>query len=162
MFDISKLKNNTEQKLEINETIDFPDEKLKGTEIQRLEGVKATGEITRIESSTYHLTLNITGNMVLLCARSLEEVDYPLNIFIDENIEEEAEMSENQVIFQNSLDIFEIVWENIVLEVPLRVVKEDASFISKGECWSLKDENEETFSSPLSELKDLLDMEGKR
>jgi len=54
------------------------------------------------------------------------------------------------------------VWENIVLEVPLRVVKEDASFISKGECWSLKDENEETFSSPLSELKDLLDMEGKR
>lgn len=162
MFDISKLKNDTEQKLEINETIEFPEEKLKGTEIQRLEDIKATGEITRIESSTYHLTLNITGNMVLLCARSLEEVDYPLNIFIDENISEEAEMSENQVIFQNSLDIFEIVWENIVLEVPLRVIKEDASFISKGECWSLKDENEETFSSPLSELKDLLDMEGKR
>ena len=162
MFDISKLKNNTVQSLEINEKIEFPEEKLKGNEIQRLEDIKVTGKIARVESSTYHITLNITGNMVLLCARSLEEVDYPLNIFIDENISEEPESGEIQLIFQNSLDIFSIVWENIVLEVPLRVVKEDASFISKGECWSLKDENEETFSSPLSELKDLLDMEGKR
>ncbi len=162
MFDISKLKNETEQKLEINETIEFPLEKLKGTEIQKLENIKVNGEITRIESSTYHITLNITGNMVLLCARSLEKVDYPLNIFVDENVSEEVEEGEIQVIFQNSLDIFGIVWENIVLEVPLRVVKEDASFISEGECWSLKDENEKTFSSPLSELKDLLDLEGKR
>ena len=162
MFDISKLKNNTTQRLEINEIIEFPKEKLESTEIERLENIKAVGEITRIEASTYRITLNITGNMVLLCARSLEEVDYPLNIFIDENISEEPESGEIQVIFQNSLDIFAILWENIVLEVPLRVVKEDASFISEGECWSLKDKNEETFSSPLSELKDLLDLEGKR
>lgn len=162
MFDISKLKNDTEQKLEINEIIEFTSDQLKDTEIQRLENIKVTGEVTRIESSTYHITLNITGNMVLLCARSLEEVDYPLNIFVDKNISEEPEVGEIQVIFQNSLDIFAIVWENIVLEVPLRVVKEDASFISEGECWSLREENEETFNSPLSELKDLLDMEGKR
>ncbi len=162
MFDISKLKNEIEQTLEIKEDIEIPEEKLKGTEIQRLENIKVTGKISRIENSTYHITLNITGNMVLLCARSLEEVDYPLNIFVDKNISEEVEMGEIQVIFQNSLDIFAIVWENIVLEVPLRIVKEDASFVSEGECWSLKDENEETFSSPLSELKDLLDMEGKR
>lgn len=162
MFDISKLKNEIEQTLEIKEDIEIPEEKLKGTEIQRLENIKVTGKISRIENSTYHITINITGNMVLLCARSLEEVDYPLNIFVDKNISEEVEMGEIQVIFQNSLDIFAIVWENIVLEVPLRIVKEDASFVSEGECWSLKDENEETFSSPLSELKDLLDMEGKR
>ncbi|MCI8330769.1 MAG: hypothetical protein HFE04_01560 [Bacilli bacterium] len=162
MFDISKLKNEIEQTLEIKEDIEIPEEKLKGTEIQRLENIKVTGKISRIENYTYHITLNITGNMVLLCARSLEEVDYPLNIFVDKNILEEVEMGEIQVIFQNSLDIFAIVWENIVLEVPLRIVKEDASFVSEGECWSLKDENEETFSSPLSELKDLLDMEGKR
>ena len=60
-----------------------------------------------------------------------------------------------------SLDIFEIVWENIVLEVPLRVVKEDASFISEGNGWSLIDEDELKSNSPFSELKSMLDMEGK-
>lgn len=162
MFDISKLKNNTETTLEINEEIEFDSEKLKNTEIQRLENIKAKGTITRIDNEIYHITLNITGNMILLCARSLEEVNYPLNIFIDKNIKEEANDEENQLILQNSLDIFEIVWENIVLEVPLRVIKEDAVFISEGDGWGLKDENEKEFNnSPLSELSNLLDMEGK-
>ena len=64
---------------------------------------------------------------------------------------------------QNSLDIFAIVWENIILEVPLRVVKEDANFISEGNGWSLVEENDkEEVNSPLSDLQKLLDMEGKR
>ena len=162
MFDISKLKNNTETKLEINETLEFDKSKLESTEIQRLEDIKAKGTITRIESDVYHITLNITGNMVLLCARSLEEVNYPLNIFIDKNIKEDENDEENRLILQNSLDIFAIVWENIVLEVPLRVIKEDATFISKGDGWSLEDNNIKRFNdSPLSELSNLLDMEGK-
>lgn len=162
MFDISKLKNNTETKLEINETLEFDKSKLESTEIQRLEDIKAKGTITRIESDVYHITLNITGNMVLLCARSLEEVNYPLNIFIDKNIKEDENDEENQLILQNSLDIFAIVWENIVLEVPLRVIKEDATFISEGDGWSLKDDNKKEFNdSPFSELSNLLDMEGK-
>lgn len=162
MFDISKLKNNTETTLEINEIIEFDSEKLKTTEIKRLENIKAKGTITRIDNEIYHITLNITGNMILLCARSLEEVNYPLNIFIDKNIKEDENDEENQLILQNSLDIFAIVWENIVLEVPLRVIKEDAVFISEGDGWGLKDENEKEFNnSPLSELSNLLDMEGK-
>ena len=162
MYDIKKLKNNLVDYLDIEETINFTEDNLKNTEIKRLENVKVKGRITRLESSTYHITLNITGNMVLLCARSLEEVDYPIDIFIDKNIEEGEKDGENQVILQNSLDIFTIVWENIVLEVPLRVVKEDASFLTEGDSWILKDENEKINNSPLSELKDLMDLEGKR
>ena len=162
MFDISKLKNNIETTLEINETLEFKEETLKNTEIKRLENIKVTGNITRLDNLIYHITLNITGNMVLLCARSLEEVNYPLNIFLDKNIGEEDEEEENRLILQNSLDIFAIVWENIVLEVPLRVIKEDATFISKGDGWSLEDNNIKRFNdSPLSELSNLLDMEGK-
>ena len=55
------------------------------------------------------------------------------------------------------------MWENIILEVPLRVVKEDANFISEGNGWSLVEENDkEEVNSPLSDLQKLLDMEGKR
>lgn len=162
MFDISKLKNNIEISLEIDEKIEFNSEKLKTTEIQKLENIKAKGTISRVDNNVYHITLNITGNMILLCARSLNEVNCPLNIILDKNIKEEGSDEENQLIFQNSLDISSIVWENIVLEVPLRVIKEDATFLSKGDGWSLIDENEKKFNdSPLSELSNLLDMEGK-
>lgn len=161
MFDITKLKNNTESSLEINETLSFDQEKLSTTEIQKLENIKVTGSIARLENDVYHLTANITGNMVLLCARSLEEVNYPLNIFIDKNLESEDNFEEKQVIFQNSLDIFTIVWENIVLEVPLRVVKEDAEYLQKGDGWSLVDDKEKTNNSPFADLFDILDMEGK-
>ena len=80
MFDISILKTAASSFLNINEEFSFNEADLKDTEIVRLENIKATGKIERIEESTYKLDLNIKGNMVLLCARSLEEVDYPLNI----------------------------------------------------------------------------------
>lgn len=161
MLDITELKNGAINKLEIDESLEFSEEILKNTEIKRLENIKAKGELTRIENSTYHITLNITGNMVLLCARSLEEVDYKLNIFIDKNIGEEETVEEKQVILQNSLDIFGIVWENIVLEVPLRVIKENADFLESGDGWSLIDDKKKTNNSPFSDLLDMLDMEGK-
>lgn len=159
MFDISKLKNNTESKLEIDEAFEFDDKTLKNTEIKRLENVKAKGTISRIDNNVYHITINITGNMVLLCARSLEEVNYPLDIFVDKNIGEDEETEEKQLIFQNSLDIFAIVWENIVLEVPLRVIKEDASFLKSGDGWSLVSNKEEINNSPFSDLLTILDRE---
>ena len=161
MFDISKLNNNTEEKLEIDESLDFSKDKLKDTDIESLDNIRVKGFVSRIQDNVYHLSIHITGNMVLLCARSLEKVSYPLDIFVDKNIGEVENDEEIQVIYQNSLDIFEIVWENIVLEVPLRVVKEDASFISEGNGWSLIDEDELKSNSPFSELKSMLDMEGK-
>lgn len=161
MFDISKLNNNTEEKLEIDESLDFSKDKLKDTDIESLDNIRVKGFVSRIQDNVYHLSIHITGNMVLLCARSLEKVTYPLDIFVDKNIGEVENDEEIQVIYQNSLDIFEIVWENIVLEVPLRVVKEDASFISEGNGWSLIDEDELKSNSPFSELKSMLDMEGK-
>ena len=54
------------------------------------------------------------------------------------------------------------MWENIVLEVPLRVVNEDAEFTKEGNGWSLVIENERNVESPFSDLQKLLDMEGKR
>ena len=48
MFDISKLKNNIVEYLNINESIDFKNEDLKNTEIKRLKDIKAIGRITRL------------------------------------------------------------------------------------------------------------------
>ena len=142
MFDISLLKNDSKEKLEIDMDINFTSEDLKDTPIKDVKDIKAKGTINRVSNDLYHLELNITGTLVLTCARSLENVLYPIDIFIDKNIEEEPKSDEKPLILQNSLDIFAIVWENIILEVPLRVVKEDANFISEGNGWSLVEEND--------------------
>ena len=166
MFDINELKSGSKEILQIDEDFTFTDDMLKTTSIKRLENIHAKGTISRIENTTYNLDLHITGNMVLSCARSLEDVDNTLNIFINKVISEEnlEESEEKPLILQNSLDIFSIVWENIVLEVPLRVIKEDATYITQGEGWSLTDEdNFKSSNSPFSELKVMLeDMEEKR
>lgn len=162
MFDISELKNNTKEFLDIDMDISFSLEDLKDTPIKNTKNIKAKGKITKLSNILYHLELNITGIMVLTCARSLTDVDYPLDIFIDKNIEDSEKVDEKQLFFQNSLDIFSIVWENIVLEVPLRVVNEDAEFTKEGNGWSLVIENERNVESPFSDLQKMLDMEGKR
>lgn len=162
MIDITPLKNESKEKIEFDENLEYTSDDLKNTSIKRLENVNAKGFISRVSDDVYHLELTIQGNMVLVCARSLEEVNYPINIFIDKNVSENVIPDEKQIFFQNSLDIFGIVWENIVLEVPLRVVKEGAQFLKEGNGWSLLDENESTSSSPFSELGSMLDMEGKR
>lgn len=162
MFDISELNNETKSVLDINLSLDIPKDKLINTSIKDLMNISVSGKITRIENGVYHITIHITGKMILTCARSLEDVEYPLDIFVDKNIGNDENEEEIQVIYQNSLDILSIVWENIVLEVPLRVVKEDASFISEGNGWSLTDnETLKEENNPFSELKSMLDMEGK-
>ena len=66
---------------------------------------------------------------------------------------------ENSTNFQNSIDILPIIWENILMEIPMRVVSEeanDSNITMEGEGWKFVTEEEEK-TSPLSELLDYLD-----
>ena len=68
-------------------------------------------------------------------------------------------MEENQRNFQNTIDILPIIWENILMEIPMRVVSEDVKdkdINMSGDGWKFITEEEGT-SSPLSELMDYLD-----
>jgi len=162
MFDISELVSGVKESKDIDMALEFKESDLEGTDIVRLEGIRVKGRVSRIDNDIYHISINIQGNMILLCARSLEEVNYKLDISIDKNIEEYDEEEEKALILQNRLDIFGIVWENIVLEVPIRIIKEDADYLKEGNGWSLEDEEIiENLDSPFSELKTMLDMEGK-
>ena len=61
---------------------------------------------------------------------------------------------------QNNLDLKEILWQNIVLEVPIRASKTAEVEIKKGEGWEMKDEFSKKEESGLECFKALLD-EGK-
>jgi uncharacterized protein len=73
----------------------------------------------------------------------LVDVNYPFNIKIYEVIDLESKENEEYLkIDKNSVDILPLIWQNIVLEIPLKVLSPnlDRSNI-KGDGWKLVDED---------------------
>ena len=58
---------------------------------------------------------------------------------------------------QNRLDISEILWQNIVLEVPIRIRQDDTDITLEGEGWQLNKKSEEEIDPRLAKLQELLD-----
>jgi uncharacterized protein len=138
----------------------FTQDEIKGTDLLKLDDVKVEGEIFKNSLGNIELNLDVEGVMVLACAITLKPVNYPFSIEISGEIEELMQnFEENQRNFQNSIDILPIIWENILMEIPMRVVSEEAknSDINReGNGWKFVTEEEEK-TSPLSELMDMLD-----
>lgn len=152
--DITRLKNELEEYTLIDLEYQFSKEELENTEIIELNQVHIYGNITK-SLDNFHLDVNVKGEMILPCAISLKPVKYPFNIKIDEDFEENIQESLKNTT--NTIDIFPIIWENIVMEIPIRVVSSDLSDVKvEGEGWKLITEKEEKTNPELEKLKDLL------
>lgn len=155
-IDLTKLIYNNLYKIPVQGEIIIPSDMLKNTDIRRISPVKVSGYVFNNEES-YELDININGKMVLPCCRTLKDVDYPFNIHIDEII---GENNDNSLeIIQNSLEIFPIVWQNILVDVPLRVLAPDAELKNVlGDGWRLitEESNEEKIDPRLAKLKDYI------
>ena len=121
--------------VDVDGTITFPEEKLKSAGIIRLEDVSVHGKAIINYEDEIELDLDLSGKMYLPCAISLEEVEVPFATKIEEII------GENNINNNFYLDLSDILWENIVLEIPIKVVKEGVQLeTSSGKGWS-KEEN---------------------
>lgn len=140
-IDLTKLIYNNLYKIPVEGEVIIPDEFLEGTEIRKISAVKVSGFVFNNEEE-FELNINISGTMVLPCARTLKDVNYPFNININEIIGENDDNSLE--IIQNSLEIFPIIWQNILVDVPLRVLAPDAKEESlEGDGWRLITEAEQ-------------------
>ena len=157
-FDITRLNNNIEKVISINETYSFVQEELKGTDLLKLEDVKVVGELFKNSLGNIELNVDVYGVMVLPCAITLKPVDYPFSLTISGEIDELMEdLEENKRNFQNTIDILPIIWENILMEIPMRVVSKDANTSNlKGDGWEFITEERKKTNPELEKLKDLL------
>lgn len=118
----------------VDGTITFPEERLKGAGIIRLEDVSVHGKAIINYEDEIELDLDLSGKMYLPCAISLEEVEVPFATKIEEII------GENNINNNFYLDLSDILWENIVLEIPIKVVKEGVHLeTSSGKGWSVEE-----------------------
>ncbi len=121
------------KKLEINEKVVIPEEYYQNTDIIRLENTNVVGEIQINHEENIELNIIVNGTFILPCAITLEEVSYDFKTEISEIIPENDEKN------QFSLELLDVLWENIVSEVPIKVVKPNLVVENmKGNGWELK------------------------
>lgn len=161
-IDLLPLINNFVEFIDIDEEVELPIDYYKNTDIRRLSKIELKGSINDIGENVYCLKLKASGIMILPCALSLEDVEYPFEINIEENVGNDEEFEKNYKIVSNTLDILPILWENIVLEIPNRIVKDNVKIEKSGDGWCLTDEGKLKSNNQLNDLKELLDMEERK
>ena len=157
-IDITRLKSGIDSQVEIDMLYSFDKEMLKKTDIISLDNISVKGYITSNSIDDYDLDVNVDGIMVLPSSLTLEPTDYKFSIKIEGNIDELLkEINETLKKNQNTIDILPIIWKNILMEIPIRVVGDkNQNLQMEGDGWKLITEEEKKLNPELQKLKDLL------
>lgn len=152
-IDLTALHSHVVDKVDITNIYTIPEDYFGTTGVKKLEDIKVDGYVylspseDDIEEEVDSINCKIEGNMIIEDSISLEPVQYPFSINYDDIIEENCKKNEN------TLDIFQFLWENIVLEVPLQFTKVKDLSKFHGDGWKLISEEElVSNNNPFSDL----------
>ena len=136
-IDILNVLTRVEEKIEFHENISYSKEQLQSVGIIDLKDAYVDGQIYLNSEDTVEIECFIHGIMILPCSITLEPVEYPFNISVEDDLFALlGEIVENSKKSQNSIDISPIIWENILMEIPMKVTSEKAKNISlEGNGW---------------------------
>ena len=162
IIDLIKLKSGIIDQIDIDQDLEVEEKYLDNTEIIDMKKLHIIGYITKEDGDDYNLKVRVYGTMILPCSVSLKPTDYDFDFEIDDNIIELLEeIGKNVKKDEFTLDIFPIIWENILMEIPMRIVNSDIQDVKlKGDGWRVvtddKKESDESVNPELAKLKDLL------
>ena len=136
----------------LNEIVNIPKTYFENSSVKKLDNIKVEGKLYYDPEDNLYADVVISGNMVLADDISLEEVLYPFSIEYNDILDENLKNN------QNTLDLLEFLWENIVLEVPLKFTKVTNLSEFHGDGWKLVSEEENSLEhNPFSELLENFD-----
>ena len=134
--------------ISIDEQVEIPKDFYENTSIKDLSSINVSGIIKYNLSEEIEIILDVDGEMVLSDAITNEPIKYPFSIKIDEILDKNDVNNEKYYEkSQNTLDKLEFLWENIVLEVPIRLTSSAGAKL-KGEGWELNSEKKDDGLDP--------------
>ena len=140
------------KKINIDNEVNISEEHLSTSTIRRLYNVHFNGYIDKLIDDTYELVGTLSGTMIIPDDITLEDFEYNFTSEIEENIDE------TRINYQKSIDITEDLWQNILVEIPLKAVNEKNKNIKlEGDGWRLISEEdlENSKNNPLSSLEEM-------
>lgn len=146
IIDLSEFMNSQSETITFEKTVVFADSYLRDSEIKNIEPVTVKGEC-HLEEDTVVVSGIITGKMQIEDAISLKNIDYPFSFEFEEFLDE------NLINDEKMLDITDVLWQNIVLEVPLKQTEVTDFSEYQGDGWKLVTEEEsKNTNNPFGEL----------
>lgn len=160
-IDLTSLIINTTTQINIDQNFEISQELINPTIIRNLNNLHIQAQITKNYAEEYNIIGTLKGNMILPDDLTLEDVSIPFDININENFTENEENNENNLrIIRNRLDILPFLWQNIVVEIPLKITSEKSRNIKlEGNGWRLitDEEPKKSDNMPFSDLQELID-----
>jgi len=126
---VAQLIKQGSEVFEIHETIDFSKLLRPHDEIRSISPVRVDGT-GQLQGKKVLFNLHIEGEMTLGCALTLDDVLYPfafdtVEIFVLDS-EEFEEESDEILVTSAVVELAPVIWQNVFLQKPLRVVKDGA------------------------------------
>lgn len=147
-----EIELNFNDSYKLDEIVNIPSSYYENSGVKKLDDIKVLGKLYYDPEDNLYADVEISGTMIILDDISLEEVEYPFSIEYDDILEENLKNNEN------TLDLFEFLWENIVLEVPLKFTKVTNLSEFHGDGWKLiSEEDSIPKNNPFSELLENFD-----
>lgn len=109
---------------EIDEIVDL-NGYIEGTDIVAISPVHVQGDFEVYDNEEFVFYLDIDCTLTLECAITLKEVSYPMSLSVEESFTT-FRNDDSQLIEGITIDLLPIIWSNILLEKPMRVVSEGA------------------------------------
>jgi len=132
---VDLFKLNNLGKVTLNDEVVFDKEMFGTMDIIDIKDAFIEGELSIDYDDNIIIEANLRGTFILKDAYTLEPIDYPFELELDENI---GKYDDFYIKNKNRLDILPFLWENIVSEVPIRCTKSDKMPDLKGDGWSLE------------------------
>lgn len=166
---VAQLQKNQRNEFIIDETVNMERIKERDPTIREVSPMHISGR-AEIDAKKVVFYLHIKGHFILPCSRTLVDVHYPIDvktteIFLLEDMPYESE-EEIHVINGGVIDLFPIIEEILILEVPMQVFSEgettEKGAPQEGKGWKVitEEEKKNQIDPRLAKLAQLFD-EGK-
>lgn len=136
MIDLTMLLSGGVDEISFNGNYSIPKKFLDESEIIDLEDIIVSNSSIKKDNEEFVISLDVKSKMKINDSITLDEVWYPFEIKIEEKLDDFLEKN------KKSLDIIELLWQNIVLEVPLRYTLVSDYSNYHGDGWKLVSEEE--------------------
>lgn len=165
-YPLNQILKNGNEPFPIHEVVDFSNIAREHHEIRKISDVVINGTGV-VNNKMIIFDLNIKCDLTLPCAITLEDVIYPLDIqtkefFSFDEYAKEDDFTEDVTIIKGQMvELAPVIWQNIIVNIPLRVISEKAydRIKTSGENYEIhfgEKKAEAAIDPRFAKLKDLL------
>ncbi len=125
-WSLQQLNKLVNQDYEFEVSYDFSEEIKNISDILGITETKVKGSIHVIDFNKFRFNLHIKTTLILEDARTLDPVDFEVDLDTEEKFSKEEEQDEEVIVIEaNTIELKPLIWEIVLIEKPIRYVRAD-------------------------------------